>query len=267
MAKPIPTEFEKRDALAADESGEVVLRAATADDDGETSGFEGYVSTWMTVDSYATAFAPGAFRKSIRDKGADRIPVLWQHWPDVPIGYHRSLKEDKTGLYVNAVLIDDDAEGTTALKRLRGGVPFGLSFGFVTRKDRSATDDDELDFSVAPDWAKKLPREDIRVIETVQYWESSPVTFAANPMAQPSKIRARVEAEFFSTLLDATRAGTLTPDQRADIERFVTSWREATEPDSDTGAPFIAPKARRRDHLVELAALTARYGNLLELTA
>src|SRR4029434_4495128 len=100
----------------------------------------------MPADSYLSCFAKGCFRKSLRDRG-ERLPVLWQHNPNAPIGRHVTIKEDATGLAVDVHLIDDGAEGSTALKRLRGGVPLGLSFGFQTVKDRSADDEDEIDLS------------------------------------------------------------------------------------------------------------------------
>jgi len=100
-----------------------------ATDDEAVPGFEGYASTHWAADSYWTAMAPGAFKKTIRER-TDKIPVLWNHNPNSPIGKHLALKEDKTGLYVNIGIADDGAEGSTFLKRMRFGVPFGMSFGF-----------------------------------------------------------------------------------------------------------------------------------------
>lgn len=194
----------------------------------DVPGFEGYASTFWAADSYLTAMVPGAFKKSIRER-ADKIPVLRNHDVDTPIGKHLAIKEDKTGLYVNIGIADDGAEGTTFLKRMRFGVPFGMSFGFQTIKDRSAEDDDPIDLSQTPS-AKKS---DIRLITEVKYWESSPVTFAANEAATITAMRSVLiterMAETLPPLLDAIKAGTLSDEDRALTEQIVAAWGERAE--------------------------------------
>ena len=199
-----------------------------ASDSDETPGFEGYASTFWAADSYYSAMAPGAFKKSIRER-AEKIPVLWNHNPQSPIGKHLALKEDKTGLYVNIGIADDGAEGSTFLKRMRFGVPFGMSFGFQTVKDRSAEDDDPIDLSQL-NGAKKA---DIRVITEVKYWESSPVTFPANEAAGMTSTRQQREIDALASLLDSIRSGALTDEQRADIEQLVAAWQTRAGAGSD----------------------------------
>ena len=64
--------------------------------DPDRPGFSGYASTFWTVDTYNTAMAPGAFKRTLKHRGDTRV-LLWQHDPDKPIGKTTTLKEDKTG--------------------------------------------------------------------------------------------------------------------------------------------------------------------------
>lgn len=221
--------------------------------DESTSGFEGYASTFWAADTYYTAVAPGAFRKSIKERGA-KIPVLWNHNPDIPIGKHLELKEDKNGLYVNIGIADDGAEGSTFLARMRYGVPFGMSFGFQTVKDRSAEDGDPIDLTQLE---RGLKKSDIRVITEVKYWESSPVTFPANEAAGMTATRAAAELDYLTTLLDSMRAGTLTDEQMTALEELATAWdarNAAAEADRLTA---LAAERTRRNRTIDLAIVAA----------
>jgi HK97 family phage prohead protease len=164
------------------QEGELEFRAA--DVEATEAGFTGHAATFWTADAYLSCFAPGCFSKTLADRGS-RLPVLWQHDPDLPIGKHLAITEDADGLAVDVALIDDGAEGSSALKRLRGGIPIGLSFGFNTVKDRSAEDDDQIDVSQLPG----IDKSEIRVITEVKLWETSVVTFPANEQATIDAVR------------------------------------------------------------------------------
>jgi HK97 family phage prohead protease len=222
--------------------------------DDNPAGFEGYASTFWAADSYLTAVAPGAFRKSIKERG-HKIPVLWNHNPDVPIGKHLTLKEDKTGLYVNVGIADDGAEGSTFLARMRFGVPFGMSFGFQTIKDRSATDDDPVDVSQL----SGVKPADVRVITEVKYWESSPVTFPANDAAGMTATREQIITDHLSTLLESIRGGTLTTEQVVQIEHVVSAWGQREQAGAGGTHSTSNDRAKRdRDIQIVIATLKAQ---------
>jgi hypothetical protein len=166
------------------------------------------------------------------------------------------MKEDATGLFVRTV-ISDTAAGRDAMTLLRDGVPLGLSFGFHTVKDRSAEDNDTLDFSVAPEWAKRAPRSDIRVITEVAYWEDSPVTFASNPKAKPEDVRSVAHDRVLASLMNAIRAGTLTPEQADLCTQIVAAERERAGAGPDHSTP---DKARHADDIdvIALGAFASR---------
>ena len=230
------------------------VRAA---DDG--AGMSGYASHFLSVDSYGTAVKRGAFRKTIKERG-QRIPVLWQHDPNIPIGKPTELKEDSTGLRFNATISEGTTHGRDVMALLRDGVPLGMSFGFQTIKDRAAGDDDQLDFTYAPDYFKgKDGRAQVRVIEEVRLWEISAVTFPANEYAAISDVRATAEADALSSLIEHTRAGTLTDDQAALIAELVAAFDARTQPEPDLSTPLPDENARRqRDLAVQYALAQAR---------
>ena len=225
------------------------LRAA---DDG--AGFSGYASHFWSVDSYMTAVKPGAFRKTIRERG-EKTPILWQHDAYAPIGRPSELKEDKTGLRFDAHISEGTTYGRDAMTLLRDGVPLGMSFGFETIKDRAATTDDPHDFT-----NYKAKPEDIRVIEEVRLWEISLVTFPANEMAAIADVRAVAEADALASLIEHVRGGSLSDDHAALVADLVAAWGERAEPEPSAGTPLPEEQARRRNRDIEIAL---EYGRLL----
>ncbi len=222
--------------------------------DVETPGFTGHASHWWSADSYLTAFAPGAFKKSVKERG-DRIPVLWQHNPNTPVGRHRSIKEDKTGLAVDVELIDDGSDGSVLIKRLRGGLPLGMSHGFQTIKDRSAEDDDPIDLSQLP---KGVTKNDIRVLTEVRIWETSVVVFPANEAATIDAVREQQQHDLLSTLIESMRAGTLSDEQAAQIEQLAAAWQQRAGAGAGTPDPTPLPdeteaRADREAYIRQLA--------------
>lgn len=235
------------------------MAEARAADDG--AGMSGYASHFLSVDSYGTAIKRGAFRKTIRERG-DRIPVLWQHNPDYPIGKPTTLKEDATGLFFNASISEGTTHGRDVMALLRDNVPLGMSFGFQTVKDRSVEDDDQLDYSGAPDYlASKEGRKQVRIIEEVRLWEISAVTFPANEQATINDVRSVAEADAISSLLEHIRGGDLTDDQRALVAELVAAFNERAEPEPSADTPLPDANARRltpRDIEIAIALGTSR---------
>jgi len=235
------------------------MAEARAADDG--AGLSGYASHFLSVDSYGTAIKRGAFRKTIKERG-DRIPVLWQHTPDTPIGKPTVLKEDGTGLFFNAAISEGTTQGRDVMALLRDGVPLGMSFGFQTIKDRSATDEDGLDFTYAPDWFKsKDGRADVRVIEEVRLWEISTVTFPSNEQATITNVRAVAEADAVASLLEHIRAGTLTDEQAALVADLVAAFRDRAKPKPDDSTSLPDATARHltlRDVEIAIALAEAQ---------
>ena len=224
-----------------------------ADDDG--AGLSGYASHFGSIDSYGTAVKRGAFAKTIRERGG-RIPVLWNHWSDSPIGKPDELKEDETGLWFNASISEGTTHGRDVMTLLRDGVPLGMSFGFETIRSRPVEEGDILDWSQAPDFYKDPENHEyVRMIEEVRLWEISVVTFPANELATINDVRQIDQIDALTTLLEDLRSGDLTEDDRrwSHLHSIVAAMPTLPEP----GTPTPPPPHDARRRIREAQALLA----------
>lgn len=101
----------------------------------------GYASRWGgPPDSYNDVIERGAYAATIRSKAGKRVklPLLAGHDAQKPIGGVLSLKEDDTGLLMQAVLDASIQAGREALSGIQKGYNSGLSIGY--RTDDSWTD-------------------------------------------------------------------------------------------------------------------------------
>ena len=175
----------------------------------------GYASKFWVVDSYAEATAPGAFTETIAQRGpqgANRILLRYEH--EHTIGTHTRMAEDDAGLAIEAKVSDDGMWGSTVRAHLKDDVQYGLSIGFRRHGDRTAEDNDTLDFSSAPDWVKTLPRNEIRILTGLRLMEDSVVSFPAVDPALVNGYRSDLD-------LDTFVAG-LTDSQRDYLKRLIS---------------------------------------------
>jgi HK97 family phage prohead protease len=229
--------------------------------DAEIGTFDGHASVFDAVDSYRTAFDRKAFNKTLADKEG-RIPVLFFHEPKEMIGPAQTLKPDKIGLYHQSKAIEDGRTGSYVLAHLRGGTPMGMSFGFKTRKDRAAKDDDRIDLTTAPEGTTVA---DVRVITEVEMFEISvlPWVFTSQPKADISNVRAAhtdyLITDHLSTLLESIRGGTLTNEQVVQIEHLVSAWGEREQAGAVETHSTSDDRAKRdRDIQIVIATLKAQ---------
>ena len=131
----------------------------------EAGVFSGYASLFGETDLGGDVVAPGAFRASLRRRGAQGVRMLFQHDPAQPIGTWLDLAEDAKGLRVTGKLNLDVARARELAALIRDGALDGLSIGY--RTIRSAR---------APGGARKLLALDL--------WEISLVTFPMLPGAR-----------------------------------------------------------------------------------
>lgn len=213
------------------------VKAEGVADDGT---FEGYGSVFGVVDSYQEIVAPDAFSESLAELSAKgrRVPVLWQHRSDQPIGVYSELKEDETGLFVKGqLLVDEVSQAKEAHALMKAGAVTGLSIGYWIRE---STYDEKTG---------------IRTLTKLDLVEVSLVTFPAND-------EARVEAIKFK----------LAHGQLPDIREFEKLLREAGF--SKTQATLVAgrglPELLRREAVGDAtkegaAALSALLSDLGQL--
>lgn len=174
---------------------------------------DGYASVFNVKDSYGTAFAPGAFKRTLASwREMERpIPVLWQHNTFEPIGVTLMAEEDEYGLKIQARLILEVEKAREALALAKAGALGGLSIGF----------------SVPQKAADGLPAVtfmddmNVEIIREAKLFEYSMVTFPSNPEATIEAVRQQ-ELVTAATDLVAT-----TQKLAASIDTMTTGYRDA----------------------------------------
>jgi HK97 family phage prohead protease len=225
--------------------------------DAEHGILTGHTTKWWVVDSYAETTAPGSFAQTIAQRGPasgkNRILLRYEH--EHTIGTHQTLTEDPLGVAIEAKVSDDGQWGSAVRAHLADGVPYGLSIGFRRISDRSATDDDPLDFSSAPEWVMRMPRNEIRVLTGVKLMENSVVSF---PAVDPALIDGyRTEPEDFAALFEALKSRKLTPDELAQLKQFIDAMpADASAGGSETLPTTTVQTAQRRNYAAEFELLT-----------
>ena len=139
--------------------------------------FSGYGSVFGVVDSYREIVAPGAFSASLATRAASgrKLPILWQHRSDQPLGVYEVAKEDATGLYLEGrLLVDDVVQAREAHALMKAGALTGLSIGYYVQAD-------EYD-----------EKERIRTLTKLALEETSLVTFPANDEARVDSVKSRI---------------------------------------------------------------------------
>ncbi len=151
---------------------------------GVTAGgvFSGYASVFGEVDLGRDRIEPGAFRRSLKERGPEGIRMLFQHDPAEPIGTWTTIREDGRGLYVEGLLSPDVARAREVRALMLSGALDGLSIGFQTVRARGGGAGSGRGAGA------------IRHILEADLWEISVVTFPMLPSARVSNVK---HARFF----------------------------------------------------------------------
>ncbi len=132
--------------------------------------FAGYASVFGEVDQGGDIVMPGAFKKSLSERGRAGIRMLFQHDPKEPIGVWERLNEDGIGLWAEGRLTPDVPRADALRQLIEGRAVDGLSIGFRAvraTKDRASGH---------------------RKLWQIDLWEISIVTF---PMMDGARISSR----------------------------------------------------------------------------
>ena len=144
------------------------------DIDEETGIFEGYAATFSSVpDSYGDIIDPGAFKKTLKES-ANRVKILWNHIANEPIGKPIEIKEDDRGLWIKGKLSLGVQRAREVLSLMKDGVINEMSIGYDT--------------IVGP------MIQGTRHLKEIRLWDTSPVTFAANPEAMILAVKSDLES-------------------------------------------------------------------------
>lgn len=133
----------------------------------------GYCSIFGNIDSDEDMIMPGAFAKSIAERGPSsarcRIKHLWQHDSWQPIGVPIALKEDSKGLYFETKF-GKDQFSQDKLQQHIDGIITELSIGYNTIKQENVTDADG--------------NVQCRKLIEIKLWEYSSVTWGSNSLTE-----------------------------------------------------------------------------------
>ena len=137
--------------------------------------FKGMASVFDTrIDTYVpTIIKHGAFKETL-SKPRRTVRILWQHNDEEPIGTPIQMTETKDGLEVIGKL-SDTQRGREALTLMRDGVITDLSIGFNATKFSFEEMDGDDDL--------------VRIVQALDLWEFSPVTWGANPDAKITDVQ------------------------------------------------------------------------------
>jgi uncharacterized protein len=137
----------------------------------ESGVFEGYASLFNVVDLGRDEVLVGAFRECLSRKAPRSIKLLWQHDPANPLGVWEEIAEDHCGLRVRGKLDLNVAKAREVHALMRSGAIDGLSIGFKTERSR------------------QNKQSGVRLLEKLDLWEISVVTFPMLPGARISDIK------------------------------------------------------------------------------
>lgn len=205
---------------------------AVTDVDTTTRTVVGYFSTTGVWDDVGDMIMPGAFRKTIAERGplgTNRIKHLWMHEAFYPLGVPSELIEDDTGLRF-ATTIVDTSFGRDVVKLYEAGVINEHSIGFDIPTGKA-------EFVTAPNGEVEMMNGyQKRVIHEVQLWEGSSVVWGANPLTPTVSVKSATPDEINQALtrlasrIEAAerslKRGHLSTDEIADaLEVALRAWK------------------------------------------
>lgn len=135
---------------------------------GEEGTFTGYLSVYDVVDAGNDVVCKGAFTKTISDQKG-RIPLLWSHSQEDPIGY-LDLQDDAKGLRVKGTLLLGIQKAKEAYILLKSEAVSGLSIGFKA--------------------LQKSIEEGTRFLKELRLFEGSVCVFPMNDMARVDGVKS-----------------------------------------------------------------------------
>ncbi|QXK92319.1 HK97 family phage prohead protease [Neoehrlichia mikurensis] len=137
--------------------------------------FSGYASVFNVIDRQNDIIKPGAFSDTI--KTCKKVMFLWQHNKNKPIGKIINMIEDNFGLYITVKLILEIKKAEEVYLMIKKGVINSLSIGYQI-----------IDYYIDKNSGA-------RVIEKLDLWEVSLVTFPSNTQAQITNIKNTSEEQ------------------------------------------------------------------------
>ena len=170
---------------------------------------EGIGAFFGNVDMGGDIIAPGAFTKTLAERGGAPIPMLFAHKLDRPIGAWTEAKETDEGLAVKGRITLASRDGAEAYALAKDGALTGLSVGYLpVRKSHSGAN---------------------RLLQEVNLFEVSPVPV---PMNERARVRSVKSVQSIRDLEDLLRDEGGFSNRRAKLAASV-AWKALNETENE----------------------------------
>ena len=152
--------------------------------------FRGYASIFGNEDQGNDIVQKGAFTKSLEQRPASKVKMLFQHKTDEPIGVFTEIYEDQKGLFVKGQLAMGTQKGRETYELLKMGALDGMSIGFKADPTKQSYNEN---------------KRGVRTLKEVDLMEISLVTFPMNEQAMVQSIKGNSKSirEWEKILRDA----------------------------------------------------------------
>ena len=141
--------------------------------------FSGYASIFGNEDQGNDIVQKGAFTKSLTQRPAPKVKMLFQHKTDEPIGVFEKIYEDQKGLYVQGRLAMKTQKGKETYELLKMGALDGMSIGFKADPQKQGYNEN---------------KRGIRTLKEVDLMEISLVTFPMNEEAMVQSVKGNLKS-------------------------------------------------------------------------
>jgi HK97 family phage prohead protease len=185
---------------------------------GDDGAFEGYASVFNVRDGGGDIVEPGAFAKSLKERGPRGVKMLADHDPTKRIGVWEHLAEDDRGLHVRGRLLMEKTIGREAYIDLKAGALDGLSIGYRVKAD-------------GYDGRRRA-----RMLKEVDLFEVSLVSFPMNEDARVTAVKS-LSADEIRELEDSLRDVGFSQAERKRAVSVLKKWLQR-----EVGAPITAPR-------------------------
>ena len=219
VESPLKNETNVMEHKLLDVSAELILKS-----DEEEGTFTGYASIFGNKDLGGDVVEQGAFVRSLRNRKAKKVKMLWQHKTDMPIGVYDRISEDGDGLKVSGRLALGTQGGRDAYELLKMGAIDGLSIGYKADPAKQYYDD----------------RKRKRHLKEVDLMEISLVTFPMNPKATIQAVKGidRTIRDWEKFLREE---GNLTRSESKIVAKAVNnSLKNQWDVDSEDNKPLVS---------------------------
>jgi len=148
------------------------VKAVDAESTATLGVFTGIASAVGVLDRHHEVIEKGAFDADLTENGATRV-LLWQHDPGKPIGVIHLSTDQRGDLVAKGEINLETTQGREAYALLKQGAIGAMSIGFNIPDGGAAFD----------------AKAGVLRILAVQTWETSLVTFPANPAAVVDSVK------------------------------------------------------------------------------